>query len=164
MHDMEEKLKNYTELRQKAKELYDSFESVRCPALNNEFVNFTSEGFTHILYRTKKSERDKSTQIMRFELLAKAKKLIELTTTYQEHEEYYRTVERRRFKRKVLEQESINDWGLIGVIDNFRIKVVIRKIGNGQNQFHSVIPAWRTKYYKDIKIVSNTTKGNVADD
>ena len=101
---------------------------------------------------------------MRFELLTKAKKLIELTTTYQEHEEYHRTIERRRFKRKVLEQESIDDWGLIGVIDGFRIKVVIRKIGNGGRQFHSVIPAWRTKYYKDIKIVSNTTKDNVADD
>ncbi len=161
---MDEKLKNYAELRNKAKELYDSFENVRCPALNNEFVNFTSEGFNHILYRTKKSERDKSTQIMRFELLAKAKKLIELTTTYQEHEKYYRTIERRRFKRKVLEQEGINDWGLIGVVDNFRIKVVIRKIGNGKYQFYSVIPAWRTKYYKDIKIVSNTTRGNVADD
>src|SRR3989338_3940665 len=88
-----DKLARYEEIRKEADALYKTFGQVKCPALGNQTVSFTSEGFNHLIYRIKKQERDKSVQIMRFEMLSKAKQLIELSTTIQEYEEYFRQIE-----------------------------------------------------------------------
>ncbi len=100
---------------------------------------------------------------MRFEMLTKAKELLELTTVIQEYEEYFRRVKLWRNKQHYMANVKVRDWGFFGIIRGFRIKVVVRQIGNGEKKFHSVIPAWTTQYYRDIKLIRNT-KGNVADD
>jgi len=158
-----DKLSRYDDIRKDAEALYKTFGHVKCPALGGRTVAFTSEGFNHLIYRIKKQERDRSVQILRFELLSKAKQLVELTTVMQEYEEYQRQIEVRRHKTKQIVNATFRDMGLFGIIKGYRIKVVIRQIGNGEMKFHSVIPAWSTKYYRDIKLVRNT-KGNVADD
>lgn len=158
----DEKLSRYDEIRATADALYKSFRPVRCAALKNQEIHFTSEGFNHLVYRIPKQERDKRVQIMRFELLEKARELIELTTTLQEYEDYLTQIPRWMNKRKEMTNVKICDFGLVGIIKGFRIKVVLRKTGNGKTEFHSVIPAWTTRYYRDIKIIRNS-KGNVAD-
>ncbi len=158
----DEKISRYTEIRAAADVLYKSFRPIKCPALKNQEVHFNAEGFNHLIYRIPKQERDKRVQIMRFELLEKARELIGLTTTLQEYEDYLDQVPKWMNKKKQMTNVKICDSGLVGIIRGFRIKVVLRKIGNGKIEFHSVIPAWSTRYYRDIKIIRNT-KGNVAD-
>ena len=99
---------------------------------------------------------------MRFELLTKARQLLERTNTVQEYEDYLDQVIGWKYKKKQLINTKIRDWGFVAIINGYRIKVVVRQVGAGEKQFLSVIPAWSTKYYRDIKIVRNT-KGNVAD-
>lgn len=48
-------------------------------------------------------------------------------------------------------------WGFVAVIDRFRIKVVVRQVGNSKAEFYSVIPAWITKQYRNLKIINNST-------
>jgi len=158
-----DKVGRYLELRRQAEDLYKTFGKIKCPVFKDNYIHFTSEGFNHLVYRIKKQERDKSVQILRFELLSKAKQLVEVSTTIQEYEEYFRQIEVRRYKAKQTINIKVRDVGLFGIIKGFRIKVVIRQVGNGEKKFHSVIPAWSTKYYRDIKLIRNT-KGNVADD
>jgi hypothetical protein len=43
-------------------------------------------------------------------------------------------------------------WGIIAIINKRKIKIVLKKIGNGQINFWSVIPAWKTSHYRDIKL------------
>lgn len=159
----DDKVAKYDALRAEAEVLYKTFGSVECPALRNQAVSFTSEGFNHLIYRIAKQERHKRVQIMRFEMLTKAKELLELTTVIQEYEEYFRRVKLWRNKQHYMANVKVRDWGFFGIIRGFRIKVVVRQIGNGEKKFHSVIPAWTTQYYRDIKLIRNT-KGNVADD
>jgi len=158
----DEKVSRYLEIRNNADILYKSFRSIKCPALKNQEVYFNAEGFNHLIYRIPKQERDKRVQIMRFELLEKARELIGITTTLQEYEDYLTQIPRWMNKKKQMTNVKICDSGLVGIIKGYRIKVVLRKIGNGKIEFHSVIPAWSTRYYRDIKIIRNT-KGNVAD-
>jgi len=159
----DEKLNHYNEVRSESETIYKTFGKVKCPALGNKYVTFTSEGFNHLVYRIKKQERDKRVQIMRFELLSKAKALIEITSTIQEYEEYHRQHKVMKSKRNQMINVKIRDIGFVGIIKGFRIKVVLRKIGDGGEwKFHSVIPAWSTQYYRDIKIIRNT-KDNVTD-
>ncbi len=148
-----------------ASELYKTFGTIKCPAINTNSgeVVFTSEGFNHLIYRIKKQERHKKVQIMRFRLLPFAKKLLEKTTTIQEFEEYPREINTVHHGKHSKRFVQVKDYGFVGLIGKWRIKVVVRQIGEGKHQFCSVMPAWSTEYYRDIKII-RTTKGNVAED
>lgn len=154
---------NYDKLREEAHNFYQKIEAVRCPALNNELVHFNAGGFNHLIYKGRRRERSKNDQITKFKLLPKAKTILEISTTYQEYDESLTTVRRKRFKKTAEETAPVKYWGFVAIIQNFRVKVIVRQIGNGQKQFWSVIPAWRTDHYRDIKLIS-MSKGDLAED
>lgn len=154
---------NYQKVKEDTSNFYLQIKSVRCPVLNNELVHFTSEGFNHLVYKGGNHERSKNDQITKFKLLPRAKTIVEISTTYQEYDEGLIQVRRKKFKKIVHETTTVKYWGLVAIITNFRVKVIIRQIGNGQKHFWSVIPAWSTTQYRDIKIISRS-KGDLADD
>lgn len=159
----EEKEKKYDEIRKKAEELYKSFVRIQCPALGNEWVYFTSEGFNHLIYpENKKLQRNKRAQIMRFELLEKAKVILEKSTTFQEFDEDYKEIMKQKQGAKYQPESTlVTSWGFVAVIKKFRIKVVVIQKGSGKNEFHSVIPAWFVRQYRDIKLIDLSTKGGL---
>jgi len=156
-------ISNYEKIREDTHNFYGQMGAIHCPALNNELVHFTGEGFNHLIYKGKRRERSKNDQITKFKLLPKVKTIVEISTTYQEYDESFTTLRRKRFKKTVEETATVKYWGFVAIIQNFRVKVIIRQIGNGQKQFWSVIPAWRINHYRDIKLVS-MAKGNLAED
>ncbi|MFH0857882.1 MAG: hypothetical protein V1848_04000 [Candidatus Magasanikbacteria bacterium] len=147
-------ISNYEKLRESSEFFYKKIGALRCPVLNNEFVHFTAEGFNHLIYKGARRERSKNDQITKFKLLSKAKDILEISTTFQEYDESLTMVRKKKFKKVVEESVTIKYWGFVAIINNFRVKVVVRQIGNGQKHFLSVIPAWKTQYYRDIKIIS----------
>jgi hypothetical protein len=154
-----EDLSNYEKLRDDAQKFYSSTRPVQSLALG-EFVHFTAEGFNHIIFKGSRSERERPSQILRFKLLPKAIKLIGLSTTYQEYEETLKEFEVKSFKRKVRKTKPVKYWGIIAIIVGRKIKVILRKIGdNGQLHFWSIVPAWTTNKYRDMKLIS-LMKGN----
>jgi len=149
----------YETLKESSRSFYSGIGKIFSLALNAP-IHFTSEGFNHIIYKQTHSERDRSVQIMRFKLLDRAKKLVELATTYQEYEETLKECEVKSFKRKERRAQVVRYWGLIAIIDNRKIKVIIRKIGeNGNCHFWSIVPSWVTNMYRDNKLVT-TMKGD----
>ena len=161
---IEERLEFYTDIRESAQKLYNSFSKVFCPALG-QYVHFTSNGFNHLIYKNAKKERDKKTQILRFDMLKRAQFILDRSTTFQEIEENmeYRTVNRQG--KIVSLNLVVKSWGFVAVIERFRIKVVVSQVGNSKIEFVSVIPAWFIKQYRDIKFIENSTgKGLLNDD
>jgi len=51
-------------------------------------------------------------------------------------------------------------WCFEAVVENRRIKVIVRQVGNGKKHFWSVIPAWR----KDRYGILNAKKRNLGKD
>ena len=159
-----EDISNYDKIKEDAKQYFDQTGKIPCPAFENEMVHFTSEGFNHLIYKGSRRERDKSEQIFRFKLLPLAVKLIKLSAVFQEMEESIQEFRIKKHKKIVHESKPVKYWGMIGILDNRKIKVIIRQIGeNGQKHFWSVIPAWVTNKYRDIKFAS-TMKGNPVED
>jgi len=158
-------ISNYNKIRENSHNFYQKIRAIRCPALSNELVHFNAEGFKHLVYKGKgkRRERNKNNQITKFKLLPKAKTIVEISTTYQEYDESLTTVRKKRFKKTVSGMTTIKYWGFIAIIQNFRVKVIVRQIGNGQKHFWSVIPAWTTNHYRNIKLISQA-KGNLEDD
>ncbi len=158
-----EDLSNYEKLRADAQKYYASIGKIFCPALHN-YVFFASDAFNHIIFKSARTERERSSQIMRFKLLAKAKKLIETSSTYQEFEETIHEFNVKSFKRSVKKSKVVRYWGIIAIVDGYKIKVIIRKIGdNGGLHFWSIVPAWVTNKYRDRKFIA-TMKGNPKED
>lgn len=158
-----EDLSNYDKLREDAQKLYNSTKPIFSPALN-EYVHFTAEGFNHIIFKGSRSERERPSQILRFKLLPRAIKLIGHSTTYQEYEETIKQFEVKSHKKKMLKPRPVRYWGIIAITDGRKIKVILRKIGdNGQLHFWSIVPAWTTNKYRDMKLFS-TMKGNPDED
>lgn len=153
----------YHSIRENTFNYYSQREYIRCPALNNEIVHFTSEGFNHLIYKGDRSERDKSVQILKFNLFPRALEIIGLSTTYQEYDEGIKNVKKKKHKRTVIESATVKYWGLAAIIRNTRVKVIIRQIGNGQKHFWSVIPAWQKCHYRETKFISNAY-GNLEND
>ncbi len=154
---IEERARNYIEIKKKAAELYITFGSVLCPALGDQRIHFTSEGFNHLVYKAPKKPRDERVQILRFDMLEKAKFILETSTTYQEYDEEIINKKVNRRGKWIYKNVVIRCWGLIAIVRKFRVKVVVRQEGNGKLEFQSVIPAWFTKQYREIKIIQTST-------
>lgn len=154
-----EDVSNYHKLREDAQQFYNRIGAIRSPALN-ESVHFTAEGFNHIIFKGSRSEREKSSQILRFKLLPLATKLVGLSTTHQEFEETIKEFDVKSYKKRIRQSKRVRYWGIIAIIEGRKIKVIVRKIGdNGTLHFWSIVPAWTTNKYRDIRFFT-TMKGN----
>lgn len=138
--------KRYISTKENAKKLYDAFKATKCKALGDQVVVFNAEGFNHLIY-TKRKERGKFDQIGRLNCLYFAPKILELTTTIQETQEGMIDTVVKKYGKKVTETKTIKYWAFIAIMGDRRIKVVVRKIGNGQIEFRSICPIWKTKRY-----------------
>jgi len=158
-----EDLSNYEKLKEDAVNFYHGIGKIRSPVLEQD-VYFTAEGFNHIVFTNSRSERERSSQILRFKLLPLVVKLTRISTTYQEFEETLKEFNVKSYKKTVKKTRSVKYWGIIAIIDGRKIKVILRKVGeNGNIHFWSIVPAWVTNKYRDIKFFS-TMKGNPEED
>ena len=158
-----EDLSNYEKLREDALKFYNGVDKIFSPAFDQD-VYLNAEGFNHIIFKRARTEREKSSQILRFKLLPLAIKLLKISTTHQEFEETIKEVELKEYKKKIKKTKPVKYWGIIAIIDVRKIKVIIRKIGdNGNMHFWSVVPAWVTNQYRDIRLFT-TMKGNPDED
>lgn len=153
--------REYEKLKNRAYTEYVQIKSVRCPHLKQD-VHFTGKGFWHIVYRTKDKKREESAQMMRFRLLSKACKLISLTNTMQEYDEHTGEVPMKDHGVKIMKVVKLEFFGYIAVIDGWKIKVIVRRDGNGKPYFWSVIPNWVTNKKRDEKFLHFT--GNLEED
>jgi hypothetical protein len=158
-----EGLYNYEKIKYAASNYYNNIGDLYSPAFK-EKVAFSAEGFNHIVYKTARTERERTSQILRFRLLSLARKLIEISTTYQEYDEKIKEFNIKKHKKRINIYKQVKYWGIIAIIENRKIKVILRKIGeNGKMHFWSIVPAWTTNKYRDAKFVT-TMKGNPEED
>lgn len=148
------------ELRERAAEEYRQIGRIYCPYFQEE-VHFTSEGFNHIRYRKARNERHIQVQEMRYKLLHFAPELVRLTKTLQEHEIQHLFVETKHNKRKEIVLKEIQFFGFIAILKNYKVKVIVRQVGNGQKHFWSIIPNWKTRRTKDGRRIIQQHTGDL---
>lgn len=148
----------YEKRKAEAQELFARTKPIQSPALKQE-VRFTAEGLNHIIFKRGSLERDRTSQMMRFKLLPRAVRLIAHANTYQEFEETTQDFQTKMRKRRETRSKIVSYWGMIAIFEGRKIKVILRKVGNGYLHFWSIVPAWTTSRYRDLKLVA-TMKGN----
>ena len=138
----------YIKMKKVAYKKYKLIKQVNCPYLNKKVI-FNSDGFRHIIYRSKGKKRHINTQLLRFRLLDKAVDLIKKTNTVQEYESIKTEVVTEDHYIKVTKVKEIEYFGFIGIVDGWKIKVIVKRKGNGNPIFWSVIPNWVTNRKRD---------------
>jgi len=140
------------QLKAQTKALYDATGDVFCPYFNAK-VGFNSDGFHHFQYNTSGSERSKKAQIRRYKTFRFAPYVLKRAGTVQQHRRYYGPVGRPKgdgFRPAKI----IEDWCFLALVSagpnkDIEIKVVVRKIGDGNLNFCSVMPFKAPNYLAD---------------
>lgn len=138
----------YLRLKDQAYKNYKKIKPVKCSYLNMNVV-FNSDGFRHIIYRSRGKKRHMNTQLLRFQLIDKAVRLIGTSNTLQEYESIKTEVITEDHHIDVTKIKEIEYFGFIGIVEGWKIKVIIKKEGNGNPIFWSVIPNWVTSKKRD---------------
>ena len=133
-------------LKEQAWDFFQATKNINCPAFPNEKVYFNAKGLQHLFYKGSRSKRDLKRIAKNIELLPRAVKMLKLMPLPQEEDSY--SVHQKKYKF----------WAFEGVVENRRIKVVVRQLGTGRKHFYSVIPAWRKKRFGVINSKKNLSK------
>ena len=122
------------ELKQHAAAFFKKHRSVLCPAFPKEKIAFNSKGLSHVFYKGagKISARSVQESEVRVNLLPHAFKILKRMPLPQEESSMVDNAGR-----------LCRYWAFEAVVDDRRVKVIVRQIGNGNKHFWSVIPAWR---------------------
>ncbi len=137
---------------------YKSIGKVFCPYFKKN-VTFNSDGFHHLRYKVAGSEREKSAQLYKFSLLVGAIEIIGASGTLQQYRKQWGAVGRKKNtdgSREMKEMEYFAFEGILGEGSSMmRIKAIVRKVGNGEPHFWSVMSDADVKRKSSYKLASD---------
>lgn len=129
----------YQKAKEKAKALYSKIGRIQCPALNNELIAFTSDGFNHLM-RKGRVPRTRNEQKRRFRLLSQVEKIVKNPKAVILYERRETKTVANRHGEKVVVNSIANFWTLVETVGGCKIKVVIRQLSEtGNKHFFSVM-------------------------
>ncbi|MDD4996219.1 MAG: hypothetical protein PHW15_01975 [Patescibacteria group bacterium] len=151
----------YQEFFRKSKEIFSKNKEIYCPYFDCK-VTFNSDGFHHLRYSARR-ERDKNEQIFKFSFLPAAIKIIQKSGTVQEYRKDFIPIKEKKNKSELVINKIREYWGFIAIVGKeenmIRIKVVIRRVGDGKIIFWSIMPAMDLKGNSLDRIRRLATRG-----
>ncbi len=129
----------YEKFKKKGKKLYSKIGRVQCPALNDEFIAFTSNGFNHLV-RKGRIPRTRNEQKRRFFLIQYIERIIKNPRAVILYKRKETRVVRNTHGDKVTIKSVADFWTFVEKIDDCTIQVVIRQLyPKGSKHFLSVM-------------------------
>jgi hypothetical protein len=132
----------FEKARIKAKKLYKKEYKIFCPFFNKN-INLNSDGFHHLQFKGNQQERTRKEQFLKFSLLPLALNIIKRSGTLQEYRKTMVIAQKGRYSnKKSSKMKLVEYWGFTSIISEpkIRIKVILRRLGDGQVVFWSVMP------------------------
>ena len=134
----------FEQRKEKARVIYDTQKNIRNPYLETEVV-FNSDGFHHLQFSARR-ERSKKEQLLKFNLLPLAINVIKRSGTLQEYRKDIVAVGKKGndgFRKT----KEVQYWGFTAIMgeQKIKIRVILRKIGDGNVIFWSVMPDSKLK-------------------
>lgn len=134
----------FAKIKAKAETLYKTVVKVRCPALAAD-VHFSSDGFHHLQFNGVRVERLKTVQKIKMLCIQEAVEVIKKTTTIQEYRTALQPIgktDRSGFRQT----KHVAYYAFHAITDLTkprRVNVVVRRVGDGNYHFWSVMPSWK---------------------
>jgi hypothetical protein len=135
----------YEQKREKARSIYDAQRTIYSPYFKDQIV-FNSDGFHHLRYSARR-ERSKEEQVLKFTLLPLGIRIINTATTLQEYRKLLSPVGDRSTRDGSIKMKMVEWWGFVAIFveHDIKVRVVLRKVGEGNIHFWSVMPYAKLK-------------------
>ena len=156
-------MEKYLRLKEKAEQIFQENPLVYCPYLQEQ-ITLNSDGFHHLRYSARR-ERNKKEQMLKFSLMPLAIKVIKKSGTIQEYRKSLTQVGKKSEKDGLAPMKPVEYWGFVAIVGErslIKIRVILRRIGDGKIIFWSVMPA--IKLTRDeLKKMRNLAKEGIED-
>ena len=134
--------KDFEKVSMDAEEFYVTIDEVHCLYFG-EKIAFNAAGFKHLKFKSDKTARPRSEQYARLKLLALAPQVLLLSKTVQGIWKTKHFERIRIHSRTDTILKSVSYYEFIAVLENVRVKVIVKQIDEGERFFWSVIPYWK---------------------
>ena len=153
----------FREIRKKAKEIFDKNPLVHCPYFGQE-ITLNSDGFHHLQFSDRR-ERNKDEQVLKFNLLPLALKVVRKSGTVQEYRKNLCAVGKKSKRDGLTLMKEVEFWAFVAIIGDvpIRIRVILRRIGAGKIILWTAMPAAKLKRDETDKMKVLAKKG-IEDD
>ena len=134
---------DFESVRQEAENLYATIGSVLCPYFGGEKIAFNAKGIRHLKFKADEKARPREDQYPRLKLLYLAPRIVEKTRTVQgvwQTKQFEPLRTHGRWERVL---KDVTFYEFLAVLDNVRVKVIVKQIAEGEKYFWSIIPAWK---------------------
>ena len=133
---------DFEEVKAKAEALYAAVDAVYCPYFGKEVV-FNAKGWEHVKFKGRDRARSRHDQYVRFKLFPLAQEVLQKSHTVQgiwktKKFEPHKTNSRWEH---ILKEIVFHEF--IAVLENVRLKVVVKETREEERYFWSVIPFWK---------------------
>ena len=132
---------NYFEQKkEKARQIYDSQRKIYNPFFKQEII-LNADGFRHLQYFARR-ERNKSEQLLKFTLLPLGIRVLQTAATLQEYRRLLNPVAEKSPRDGSVKMKMVEWWGFVAIFieQEIKIKTIVRKVGDGNMHFWSVMP------------------------
>ena len=125
--------------KQKAKEIYEAKKTIYSPYFQSQVI-LNSDGFHHLQFSARR-ERSKQEQLLRFTLLPLGLYVIQKSTTVQEYRKRLSPADKKSPRDGLTTIKTVEWWGFVAIFvkQDIKVRVVVRKVGNGALHFWSVM-------------------------
>jgi len=133
--------KDFEIVKARAEEFYASLREVHCPYFG-EKIAFNAKGLRHLKFKSDQQARSRDEQYTRFKLLHHAPEALKNSSTVEgiwHTKKFEEQKTNSRWERMIKE---VVFYEFIAVLDNVRMKVIVKEVRGGEKHFWSVIPHW----------------------
>ena len=135
-------LSDFDDVKTKAEELYKTLAAVECPYFKDK-VYFNAQGLEHLKFKRHGKARIQQDQYMRIKLLYLAPKILRVTTTLQGIWATKSFEKVRVHNRSDMIMRDVEYYEFVAILQEKRVRIIVKRIGDGQKFFWSIIPHWR---------------------
>lgn len=134
---------DFDDVKQEAEDLYAAVGSVCCPYFSNKPIAFNAKGIRHLKFKSDEKARPREDQYARLKLLHLAPQVIKLSRTVQgiwQTRQFEMQKTNSRWERVL---KDVSFYEFVAVLDNVRMKVIVKEVAGGEKHFWSIIPFWK---------------------
>lgn len=133
--------KDFLKIKGEAEEFYKTIDNIYCPYLK-EKVAFNTKGLKHLKFKSNRQARPRKDQYSRLKLICLAPEVLKQSHTLQGIWQIRRFETQKMNSRWEQIMKDVTYYEFIAVVDNVRVRVIIKQVLGGEKHFWSVIPFW----------------------
>ena len=152
--------KDFLKVKSEAEEFYKTIGDIYCPYFK-EKIAFNTKGLKHLKFKSNRQARPGKDQYSRLKLICLAPEVLKRSHTLQGIWQIRRFEFQKTNSRWEQVMKDVMYYEFIAVIDNVRVKVIIKEVSGGEKHFWSVIPFWGVDKTTSKRILHS---GNLEND